>query len=517
MKKIINFTMSLLVMLFVLPIFNLGDLNANSDWLYFNITYDGETHLYSDAKVNIIIDGEKLTDLAMEPIILNSRTLVPIRAIFEKTGAVVSWDGDRREAIIQKDNDVVIFKIDSNIATKNYMDTIILDVPAKIINSYTMVPVRAISDALGYEVIWEGSNRNVIINTNKEMETTSNIITETTTETTTFEIITETTTETTTNNVKTNNLKIVWDQVYGSTNDLPEKRNSIDGLDVLSPTWFAITNTNGDVSDIGSIEYSNWAKSQGYQLWGLVTNNFDANITTAVLSDYEKRTKVINQLVEYAKKYSLDGINIDFEGVASTDGEIYLQFIKEATEVFKSNNLVVSVDTFVPAPWTTQYMHEEVAKVVDYVIIMSYDEHYRTSSTSGSTASLPWVKRYMDEAIKLIPKDKLIMGIPFYTRLWTEKTNEDGSIEIISSVAVTMEEVENLIKDNNLSVIWLSDTKQNYIEYEEDGLVKKLWIEDEHSMIERMELASSYDLAGVACWKRGFETSNIWDIINSYF
>lgn len=476
------------------------------DWVNLKLEYDGQIHTYSAEKINIYIDNESIGNFKMEPIILNGRTLVPLRDVFEKMGANVEWNNEKREATIQKDENTIVFKIDSNEALKNGTETISFDVPAKIINDYTMVPLRAISNSLGYEVTWDNNTRTVVIKTNKD-STITEIITEATT---------ETTTEMTQNTNTQGGLTILWDQTAKATNDSDIKRQPIEGLDVLCPTWFAIKNSNGDVEDKGSIDYANWAKDQGYELWGLVSNSFDKTITHDTLSVPEKRTKIINQLLDYAKKYNLDGINIDFESVAKEDGDYYLQFMKEATPIFKQNGLVVSVDMYVPTPWTAHYQMEEVGKIVDYVIIMAYDEHYSTSKESGSVSSLPWAEKYMTDATKLVDKNKLIMGIPFYTRVWTETKNADGTVSVVSK-SLKMDEAETLLKNNNAKIVFDEETGQNYGEYFSDGTTKKIWLEDEQSIKSRMEVAKNLGVKGVAAWKRGHEKEGIWQVINSYF
>lgn len=471
------------------------------DWVNLKLEYDGKIHTYSAEKINIYIDNEHIKNFKMEPIILNGRTLVPLRDVFEKIDAKIQWNDEKREVTIQKNENTVVFKIDSNKALKNGTETITFDVPAKIINDYTMVPLRAISNSLGYEVNWDNNTRTVFIKTDTQ-DTTKQ---------------TETTTEATTENTNTQGgLTILWDQTAKATNDSAIKRQPIEGLDVLCPTWFAIKNSNGDVEDNGSIDYANWAKQQGYQLWGLVSNSFDKNITHDTLSVPEKRTKIINQLLDYAKKYNLQGINIDFESVAKEDGAYYLQFIKEATPIFKQNGLVVSVDMYVPTPWTAHYQMEEVGKIVDYVIIMAYDEHYSTSKESGSVSSLPWAEKYMTDATKLVDKNKLIMGIPFYTRVWTETKNADGTVSVVSK-SLKMDEATTLLKNNNAKIIFDEKTGQNYGEYFSDGTTKKIWLEDAQSIKSRMEVAKKLGVKGVAAWKRGHETEGIWQVINSYF
>ena len=509
MKKILTiFSILIFTLCLSLNVF------ASSDWVNLKLTYDGKVHNYSAQKIHITIDSKPIENFNMEPVIIEGRTLVPIRDIFEEMDAEILWNEQNKEATIKKDNNTVTFKIDSNEAIKNNVDIIKLDVPAKIINDYTMVPIRAISDSIGYSVDWDNNIRTVII------ETPINQIKEDTTVTT--EVSTELSTETTTSNIevdsnqKQDGIKIVWDQTSKAINDSEQKRKVINGLDVLVPTWFEIKNSEGDIEDKGSTDYAKWAKEQGYELWALVSNSFDPVITHDTLSNPSKRSKIISSLVQYAKKYDLDGINIDFESVAKEDGDYYLQFIKEATPIFKQNGLVVSVDMYVPTPWTAHYQMEEVGKVVDYVIIMAYDEHYSTSKESGSVSSLPWAEKYMTEATKLVSKDKLIMGVPFYTRVWTETKNADGSVSVVSK-SLKMDEALELLQTNNANIVWDEETRQNYGEYFSNGTTKKIWLEDEKSMEERMKVARQLDVKGIAAWKRGHENDKTWDIINKYF
>ncbi len=508
MRKILNI-LSIIIFTFAIS-FNVF---ASNDWINLKLNYDGKVHNYSAERIHITIDSKQIENLKMEPIIIDGRTLVPLRDIFEEMDAQIIWNEQEKEVTIKKDDNTILFKIDSNQAIKNSIDVIKLDVPAKIINGYTMVPIRAISDSIGYSVEWDNNIRTIVIETPIQTQSESQFVTST---------ITEIITETTTNNIepiadqKQDGIKIVWDQTSKPINDSEAKRKAINGLDVLSPTWFEIKNSEGDIEDKGSIEYSKWAKEQGYQLWGLVSNSFDPVITHNTLSNPQKRKKIIDILVKYAKKYNLDGINIDFESIAKEDGDYYLQFIKEATPIFKQNGLVVSVDMYVPTPWTAHYQMAEVGKIVDYVIIMAYDEHYSTSKESGSVSSLPWAEKYMTEAIKLVNKDKLIMGVPFYTRVWTETKNANGSVSVVSK-SLKMDEARKLLEDNNANILWDEKTRQYYGEYFSDGTTKKIWLEDEKSMEERMKVAINLGVKGIAGWKRGHENNATWDIINKYF
>lgn len=492
MKKI-----AIIITIFTILIFNIT-YATSSNLVELDLNYDGKTYKYSSEEIKINLDTKKIViEDGMQPIIIENRTLVPLRSVLEKMGASVFWDSAERKVSITKDSDTVIFEINSNFITKNSSEKIEIDVPAKIINNFTMIPIRAIAQAFNCTVEWEASTKTINIYTQNFNSSTVNLDTEV--------------------NSKSGGITLVWDQISNtSANNLESKKQPIQGLDVLSPTWFAIYNNSGDITDKGSLEYVTWAKKQGYQLWGLVTNSFDSVITHNALSNKETRTKIINTLCELSEKYSLDGINIDFESVAKEDGDYYLQFIKEATPIFKSKGLIVSVDMYIPKPWTDHYHMEEVGKIVDYVIIMAYDEHYSTSKESGSTASISWVDSAMADAVKLVDNNKLIMGVPFYTRVWSEETQKDGTLKVTSK-SLTMNEAYNLLTSNNAELIWLEDAGQFYGQYVENGIVKKIWLEDENSIEERMKISRKYDVAGIACWKRGHEKEGVWDIINKYY
>ena len=491
--------MKKLLLLFFILIFNVNLFAF--EMVNLQLNYDGKVHTYNNEEIKIFIDDEEIKQYEIPPIILDGRTLVPLRSVFEKLGADVFWDANKKEVIIMKNKDKIVFKINSIIGLKNDNENFNMDVPAKIINNYTMVPIRVISQALNCFVDWNSEKREIYINQKKEDDILQN------------EILN--------NNeqidFKQDGIKIVWDQIGNiNANNLSEKRKNIDGLDVISPTWFAIENSKGDILDKGSIEYVNWAKEQGYQVWGLVTNSFSSKITHDTLSDSEIRKNIIEKLCELAEKYKLDGINIDFESVAKEDGDYYLQFIKEATPVFKDKGLIVSVDMYIPTPWTEHYQMKEVGNIVDYVIIMAYDEHYSTSKVSGSVSSIKWADKAMQDASKLVEKEKLIMGIPFYTRIWSEEKQLDGTVKVTSK-SLKMEEAYKILNDNNANIVWNEDAGQHYGEFVENGIVKKIWLEDEASIEERMKVSRKYDVKGIAAWKRGHEKDEVWDIINKYY
>lgn len=311
-------------------------------------------------------------------------------------------------------------------------------------------------------------------------------------------------------------VNLVWDQVFNiESSEAPSKFEAIRGLDVLSPSWFEIENEEGELRNIASEKYVNWAHNQGYQIWAMLTNPFnDSELTHRVLSNTESRENIIKQLLAFSSIYKLDGINIDFESLKQETGEYYVQFIRELTPLLKEQGLLVSVDMYVPSGWTRHYNRAEVGKVVDYIMVMAYDEHWSTSPKSGSVASIGWVEQGIKNTLEEVPPEKVLLGLPYYTRLWAEE-EVNGELEV-SSKAYGMIKGEKILKEQNIEPQWLNEIGQYYGEYKEKDIVYKIWLEEEQSIEEKVKLVDKYNLAGVAGWKRGLEKKEIWDILYKY-
>lgn len=309
------------------------------------------------------------------------------------------------------------------------------------------------------------------------------------------------------------NISLLWRQVFNkSSNPKSKDLKKIDGLDIISPTWFKIINEKGDLLNKADINYANWIKENGYQNWALVANSFgDGKLTHKVLSNTTSRKRIIEQLMVFAAIYKLDGINIDFESLEPRTGPYYLQFLRELAPYMKKEKLVLSVDMYVPSNYTKFYNREEVAKVVDYICVMTYDEHWSTCPVSGSVSSLPFVDNGIKGTIEQnVPSNKILMGIPFYMRLWKEK---DGKLADRPR-AIGMETAKQIIIENEVNMVWLEEVGQYYGEYKKDGYTYKIWIENQESINRKLDIVDKYNLAGIACWKQGMEEESIWEIIN---
>lgn len=310
---------------------------------------------------------------------------------------------------------------------------------------------------------------------------------------------------------------LAWEQVYGKTPD-PSNFGPMAGLNVVSPTWFHLLDGTGALANGGAdASYVRWAHDRGYQVWALFSNSFDPKLTEQALSSYDRRMNMARQLVTWSEIYGLDGINIDFENVRLEDGPRLTQFVRELTPLLHEAGVTVSIDvTLVSSSenWSKFYDRKALAKIVDYMMLMAYDEHWATSPDAGSVASLPWVEHGVRQLLEEydVRPEKLILGVPFYTRIWTEET-VDGKVKV-SSKAVGMDVVQNIIAEKKLTPKLSSETGQHYVEYQENGKVKKIWMEDETSMKSRVDIALKYRLAGVAAWSRSFGKESVWDAIH---
>lgn len=304
-------------------------------------------------------------------------------------------------------------------------------------------------------------------------------------------------------------VNLVWHQVMSADANagLSDAIQNMTGVNVISPTWFYVQDNSGNIINNATADYVATAHEKGLKVWGLV-DNFTMDISTyEVLSKTSSRQHLIGELISAATGAGIDGINVDFEQLSEDVGIHFLEFLRELSIECHKNNLVLSVDNPVPEDFTSHYDRAEQGRVVDYVIIMGYDEHYVGSTEAGSVASLPWVEKGVQDTIAEVPEERVINAMPFYTRLW--KT-EAGSL---SSEAIGMDTAQRVISENNAQVYWDSDVSQNYGSYESEGCTYQIWIEDAQSIAAKVQLVSKYNLAGVAAWKLGFENSSIWQTI----
>ncbi len=283
------------------------------------------------------------------------------------------------------------------------------------------------------------------------------------------------------------------------------------GMNVIAPTWFGILDNEGNVSDISSTTYVSSAHEMGYEVWAVV-DNFTFEIdTNEVLARTSKRQYFEQELINKAVACGVDGINVDFEMLAGETGDDFAQFIREMSILTRANNLVLSVDNYVPQDYTDFYRRDIQGLVADYVVIMGYDEHTSASDQAGSVASLGFVTEGIEKTLQEVPANQIINAVPFYTRKWAYEAG------VLSCESLGMVEARTFLADNGVSAAWDQETCQNFATFEKNGVTYSIWLEDAESISSKLAVMASHDLAGVACWKLSQETPDIWDVIAGYY
>lgn len=311
-------------------------------------------------------------------------------------------------------------------------------------------------------------------------------------------------------------VRLGWQQVTveKANDNLEQLVANAAEMNVISPTWYRLTDTEGGISSLADASYVERAHAMGLQVWALI-DNFDQNVSTyELLSSSSARAALIDNMMAEVKEYGFDGWNIDFETLTSQTGPHYIQFLKELSVRCRQEGIILSVDNYVPAPYNEFYNLATQGKVVDYVIIMAYDEHYSGSAEAGSVASIGFLKEAVNDTLAKMSRERIVMAIPFYTRLWAEQ-EVDGTTKL-SSEALTMNGAKDVLERNKVTASWDAATGQNYAEYTVEDITYKIWLEDVDSLHERLKVIAGANVAGIACWRLGFETEEIWPVIEAY-
>lgn len=520
--------------------------------IFLNINYiKGNTDV-SDAGLVIYGDNIKTN---YDPFVKDGGLYVSVDTISKTIDENIYYDNVATKVIITTKDKVIKFKIDENKISKNfeYSD---IDTPARIVNGQPYIDINLVKDEYNIKTEYNNKTNTIVIdklstsdipvnynlvNVYSDISTKSNVLdilnvndkvtvyadslehkswykiktdkgivgyiskNNVTIQTEEKEDIEIETTE--------NKDKIVMFWQYGSNLDILGE-NKIEGVNVVSPTWYELKNSSGDISSKYSSSYYSKAKEYGYKIWPIITNGIDsasysANDTSALLNSEYNRESFIKNIREIAKKDKIDGINIDFESMKDDDRDLYTQFIRELTPILRNEGITVSVDFY----FVRYIDRQRIGEVVDYVALMGYDQKGSWSNEAGSISSVKIVEEQLNSLINdsKIESNKIILGVPFYTRLWTQKNASEKPATKIYS----MQDCQDFIVDNNVTPVWDEDAGQNYAEVKKGELTYKLWIEDKDSMKKRVELINKHDLAGISAWRKGLETDDVWQVMTS--
>ena len=304
---------------------------------------------------------------------------------------------------------------------------------------------------------------------------------------------------------------LIWEQVGDFNSDISAE-DALPTVRIVSPTWFALKDADGAISNKADWTYTVDAHAKGYGVWALVSNGFNRDRTKAFLSKESRQNRFIARMLVYSKLYGFDGINIDFENVGNDDADKLTAFVRKLANAARENGLAVTIDIQAPTSWNKAYDWRALSEAVDYVIVMTYDEHWGSSPRAGSTASLPWTQQAVKRALNDVPAEKLLMGVPFYTREWAETRTGKGKVSVRART-MAMASVDARLLETGATLQWQSDKGQNYFQYVSDDKTHKIWVEDERSIALRMAVIKNFKLAGAAFWRKGFEKPEIWPVI----
>lgn len=310
-------------------------------------------------------------------------------------------------------------------------------------------------------------------------------------------------------------INLAWHQITNkdANNQVLQKIAKAKGLTTISPTWFFIRDNDGNIQSLASQDYVNYCHQNNIEVWGLVENITykDQIDITSILNKTSSRQNLVTQLIAQAIQYDLDGINVDIEALPGAASDGFIEFVRELSIMCRRNNIILSVDNYVPMAHNQIYNRKEQGIVADYVIIMGYDEHYAGSEEAGSVASIGYVRDGIEKTLEEVPAEKVINAVPFYTRLW--QTNAAGEL---SSTSLGMNSASKTLSDKNVTPEWNEETAQYYGAFEDSDGFYQIWLEEERSIEEKAKLIKEYGLAGIAAWRLGYEKDEIWDVILKY-
>lgn len=530
---------------------------------YFIFPFFWTTTQYTPDRVHLVVEGN-VTEDGASPIVENGQLMLPLDTVKKYVDPKAYWDEKASKAVFTTKDKVLIMKTGKLTAMVNARP-VDLNIPVKLVDGNPYIPIEMLEDMFGIELQWIEKNNVAVLDYRKntmqvavvqkdkrimrmrpalwspavkkeiargeelrvfgehekwykvrseegfvgyiekkhvktEMRATGTSIPEPSGGNAAWK-------------PKQGKVNLTWEYVGNKNPDI-SKLKSIDGLDVVSPTWFYIVDKQGNVKNKADDGYVKWAHNNGHKVWALVGNGSDPEITHGFLNNTDTREKIIQQLLIYSKLYKLDGINIDFENIYMKDRDMLTQFMRELAPLLREQGLVVSIDvTFRSSSenWSKCYDRKALAEAVDYIAVMAYDQHWAASPVAGSVAELGWVENGIIRMLEEVPGEKLLLGLPFYTRVWTEEV-VDGKVKV-SSKAVSMGAVEEILAENKPGIKWDEESGQNYAEYKEGKKTIKIWIEDGKSINLKSSLVHKYGLAGAASWRKGFESEDIWAVL----
>lgn len=539
MNEIKRLIIPIVLIILVLLIININFNKNKTDNEYSTLVIFGDNITKSNSKYEY------------KPFVKDGGVYIAVETIKNTIDSDIYYDKVATKVIITTSTDVVKLKIDEFKISKNfeYSD---ISTPALMVNGNPYIDINLVSDIYNIKIDYDQKNNTIVIDKldndkakvkYSRVKVYSNIKTNSGVLSTlnkndeiivyknslnhnrwykiktqdnvigfipknSIQEINESFNENIENDENKNEKIIMFWQQGNDINVLGKQK--IEGVNVVSPSWYELETSSGEIISKYSSNYYNKAKEYGYVIWPIINNGFGSgtgysSTTTSMLNSEYNRENFIKNLVKTLKEDKVEGINFDFESMKEEDKQFYTQLIRELSPFLKKENIKLSVDIY----FVNYIDRKAIGKAVDYLILMGYDHRGNWSSEAGSIAEVSWVEKNIQSLINdsKVPANKIILGVPFYTRLWTEKNGT------VSSKIYNMDQCQSFLSNNNLIPVWDEDAGQNYVEITVGSVKYKLWLEDEVSIKRRVETVNKYSLAGISGWKKGLETDNIWNVI----
>lgn len=298
--------------------------------------------------------------------------------------------------------------------------------------------------------------------------------------------------------------KISFMYLYGEKTQtyIEQIKQTKGAVNVASPNYFTLDKNGNLITNVDKT-LTNYLHQQKIKVVPFLSNHWNQVSAQLVLKNPEK---LANDLMVAVNNYNLDGINIDLENLTYEDRHALTQLARLLKNKLAPKGKTVSiavgsVDKPLTSGWKSAYDLKALGQIVDYVIIMAYDQHWQTSGP-GPISGLDWVKKQLDYMVTEAPKDKLVLGLPFYGRIWTNGQNGGG---------IWYKDILKAAQDNKANIEYHQIYRVPFTKYTKaDGSIKEIWFEDARSLQEKICLVNTYGLKGVAAWRLGQEDTSIW-------
>lgn len=295
-------------------------------------------------------------------------------------------------------------------------------------------------------------------------------------------------------------------------------------LDDISPSYFDL-NDDGTLKLTMAVDrrFIREMHERGISVTPFLSNHWDRQKGINAL---KIREQLASQVAAAIAEYDLDGVNVDIENMTETERDSYTDFVKllrEKLPVGKSVSVAVAPNPYgLTKGWHASYDLAGLSEYSDYLMLMTYDEHYqgdvKSSGGAGPVAGYGFVEDSIKASLKKVPANKLVLGIPFYGRLWKQGASYGG-------YGISNYMVEQMIRDYNGKVVYdnvrkspkavitiaAGDKKPVVFGKALEAGTYDIWFENEASIKEKLELVGKYNLKGTGSWSLGQESKSTWD------